>query len=358
MNYLKYLPQIIMKKPVQLTFFITRRCNSACPYCFYLRSTKDSGKGGEAELREIKKIAEEFKNLVWLAFSGGEIFLREDIAEITKAFYDSSKPAVILLPTNGLMPEVIESRVREILDYCTESSVVVKLSLDAVGDKHDEIRGVKGNFSRLMDSYRRLAELKETHSNLDIGINTLYSGLNEDYVEEVIEFVKKLDKVSTHTLSLIRGELVREDLKQVDYNRFKMLSEKLERERKNVYSFRGAKLKTAQDVLQKRLIYKTAQEERRVIPCYAGRLNLVITENLDVYPCEILNRKMGNLRESDYSIQKVLSTGQAEKTLKYILKGECYCTHECYFITNILFNPKLYPSLAKEYLRLSGITGF
>ena len=30
----------------------------------------------------------------------------------------------------------------------------------------------------------------------------------------------------------------------------------------------------------------------------------------------------------------------------------CYCTHECYFMTNILFNPRLYPALAREYIQL------
>jgi len=34
------------------------------------------------------------------------------------------------------------------------------------------------------------------------------------------------------------------------------------------------------------------------------------------------------------------------------MNSRCHCTHECYFMTNILFNPRLYPSLMKEYLLL------
>ena len=34
------------------------------------------------------------------------------------------------------------------------------------------------------------------------------------------------------------------------------------------------------------------------------------------------------------------------------MNKNCYCTHECYFMTNILFNPRLYPALAREYIQL------
>lgn len=36
-----------------------------------------------------------------------------------------------------------------------------------------------------------------------------------------------------------------------------------------------------------------------------------------------------------------------------IAEGNCHCTHECYFIMNILFNPRLYPALFREYARLA-----
>jgi len=352
MRYLKFLPQMVKKEPVQLTFFVTRRCNSRCPYCFYLRSKGERSQGEELSLEEIKEIARGFKNLLWLSFSGGEIFLREDIDEIAKAFYDSSKPAIMLFPTNGLLPDRMEEKMEEVLSYCRGSSIVVKLSIDALGEKQDQIRGVEGNFERLMESYSRLAKLAGRYPNLDIGVNTLYSSLNEEEAEEVIDFVKSLDKVSTHTLSLVRGDLEDEGLKDVDHERYRKLVDKLESERENIYSFPLAKLKTAQDVLQRKLIYQTAREKKRLIPCYAGRLNLVLTENGDVYPCEILSRKMGNLREQDYSMEKLLEGREAREVLSYIAKGECHCTHECYFITNILFNPGLYPRLLREYVRL------
>ncbi|MDH5513163.1 MAG: hypothetical protein OEY27_08130, partial [Gammaproteobacteria bacterium] len=48
-----------------------------------------------------------------------------------------------------------------------------------------------------------------------------------------------------------------------------------------------------------------------------------------------------------------LRGGAARTVLETIRDGECHCTHECYFITNILFNPRLYPALLREYLGLA-----
>ena len=112
-------------------------------------------------------------------------------------------------------------------------------------------------------------------------------------------------------------------------------------------------MKAAQDILQRRLIHRTAVEKRRVVPCYAGRLNVVLTETGDVSPCEILTESLGNVRDYGYNVRRVLRSERAMKAIRAIREGRCRCTHECNFITNILFNPRLYPALLGEYLRLS-----
>lgn len=352
-EYLRFLPEVVRKKPIQLTFFVTRKCNSACSYCFYLRGKERANTGEELSLREIEKIAENFKKILWLALSGGEIFLRDDIDQVVNAFYKNAKPSIILLPTNGTLPEVVGEKVEEILKICRKSNVVVKLSIDALGEEHDRIRGFKGNFAKLMETYNRLAELKRRYRNLDIGVNTVYSRLNQDKIEEIIDFVKGLDAVSTHTLSLVRGDLKNEKVKEVDMERFLSLSKKLESCRSNTYSFPLSRLKTSQDRIQDEIIFRTATEKRRIIKCFAGKLNLVITETGDVYPCEILPMRMGNLRDFKYNLKELLDSEMARSTVGYIARGECYCTHECYMITNILFNPSLYPRLILEWLKLS-----
>jgi MoaA/NifB/PqqE/SkfB family radical SAM enzyme len=78
----------------------------------------------------------------------------------------------------------------------------------------------------------------------------------------------------------------------------------------------------------------------------------VLTESGEVYPCELLAESLGNVRAYDYDVRKILRSEKAGTAVRTIRDQRCYCTHECNYITNILFNPGMYPALAREYLRL------
>ena len=196
------------RKPIQLTFFLTRRCNARCPFCFYL--SREGGATTQAEeltLSEIEKVSSSMGKLLWLAFSGGEIFLRTDLVEITKVFYKNNQPATILFPTNALLTGIIYERIEEILKACPRSSIVVKLSLDGPEEVHDAMRGVPGAYRKTLATYEALGGLLDRYSNFDLGINTVFCSENEDYIDQTIDLVSGLEKIRTHTVSLIRGDV-------------------------------------------------------------------------------------------------------------------------------------------------------
>ncbi|MFZ2196763.1 MAG: radical SAM protein [Thermodesulfovibrionales bacterium] len=345
------------KRPIHLTFFLTRRCNARCPFCFYLKTDTNSvAQNTELSLDEIEKISGSMDSLLWLAFSGGEIYLREDLAEISRIFYRNNRPAIMLFPTNGLLPEVIKSRTEQILRQCPDSIIAVKLSMDGLSHEHDALRNTPGSFEKTMTTYHLLKGLLNKYPNFELGINTVFCSENQDKMDEIIDFANSLEGIKTHTISLIRGNLSDSSFKNIDYRKYSNAIERLEKNLKaslsSIYRFKGAKIKAAQDILQRRLISQTMLDKKRLIPCFAGRLNLVLSENGDVYPCEILTETFGNVRDHDYNLGKVVQTDNAKKIIDSIMNKKCYCTHECYFITNILFNPGLYPSLAREYVQL------
>lgn len=357
-SLLRHAGSILWKRrPIQLTFFVTRKCNARCPFCFYLQSADHPEDGaGELSLDEIGKISRSLGRLLWLAFSGGEVYLRKDLVEISRIFHAQNRPAVMLYPTNGLTPELIRDCTEQILKHCPESVVVVKLSLDGLSAAHDELRQTPGGFDKVMRSYRLLGELLDRYPNFELGINTVFCSGNQDRMDEIIEFVQGLERVKTHTISLVRGNLANAHYKDVDYRKYRHAIERLEKNLKDktsgIYRFKGARLKAAQDILQRRMIYRTAIEQTRLTPCYAGRLNLVLTETGGVYPCETLTESFGNVRDFDYDLQRVLRNEPAQAVMRSIQDHRCHCTHECYFITNILFDPRRYPALLKEYLQL------
>lgn len=354
---LRHAGSIIFKRrPLQFTVFLTRRCNARCAFCFYLSREGNGHSTDELSVAEIDRVSGSLGSLLWLAFSGGEIFLRDDLGEIVDVFYRNTRPAFILLPTNGLMPERILQQVEAIAASCPKSTVVVKLSLDGPPLIHDSLRGVKGAFDRAERTYRGLWGLLDRYPNLEIGINTVFCTANQDAMEETFRIVRTMDRITTHTVSLIRGGVSDPELKMVDMDKYRKAARTMESDllqgRAARYRFGGARLKAAQDILQRKLIYESAVRNQRMVPCFAGKLNLVMTESGAVYPCESFMGEMGNVREAGYDIKDILGSGRAREIIRAIEKDGCHCTHECYMMTNILFNPALYPVLLTQYLRI------
>jgi MoaA/NifB/PqqE/SkfB family radical SAM enzyme len=92
------------------------------------------------------------------------------------AAYKLIRPKIINIPTNATLTDAVYDKVKRVLETCRDSKVIINMSLDGAGDKHDEIRGLKGSFEGFLDTYRKLSRLK--HKNLRIGINTVLSRHN------------------------------------------------------------------------------------------------------------------------------------------------------------------------------------
>lgn len=354
----RHLSSILYKKkPIQLTFFLTKRCNARCPFCFYLsREEAKNNIAPELSLPEIEKMSASLGSLLWLAFSGGEIFLRSDLNEVVRVFYKQNSPAIILLPTNGLLPEIIYRKTIAIVNNCPRSIVTLKVSLDGLEQTHDNLRGVPGAFEKTLETLRLLGGLVEKYDNFELGINSVFCSANQDSMEELTDYVNGLDTVKTHTVSLIRGEVGEKGLKDVDQKKYQntisTMAVNLRSKQASTYRFKGGRIKAAQDIVQRRFIARTQTERKQLVPCYAGRLTVVVTESGDVYPCESFTGKLGNVRESDYDLQQILCSRNTIRALTSIKRKECFCSHECYMMMNILFNPRLYPSIYEEYRRL------
>ncbi|HZY05275.1 MAG TPA: radical SAM protein [Anaeromyxobacteraceae bacterium] len=341
------------RRPVHLTLFVTGSCNLRCPFCFHRRAPEAPDPAPELSLDEIGRVARSMDSLLWLLFSGGEPFLRRDLVEVSALFHQVNRPAFLTYPTNGWFPEVIADRTEEILRSCPESVVVVKVSLDGVGADHDALRRAPGGFERVVRTLERLASLAGRHRRLEVGVNTLFCRENQERMEAIVDFVAGLDGVRSHTLTVARpvpGVATAAGVDPALYRRAGLHLEARWRARRHgSHRFAGAGLKSAQDRLQRRLVHRTLLERRRVVPCYAGRLDLVLSESGDLYPCEgRWDASFGNVRQAGYDVPGMLRSARARRVFEALENGECHCTNECNFLVNILFNPRMHPGLLRH----------
>lgn len=331
--------------PLVLTFSVTNKCNSRCKTCNIWRApTRDSE---ELSLHEIELIFKNMDELYFLNLSGGEPFLREDLVEIISLAKKYLSPNIIHIPSNGLAVDLIERRVKEILEVLSGSKTIltVKLSLDGVGERHDEIRGVRGNFIRVMETYKRLSKLREEYPNFHLGINTIISKFNVDCFDEIVEFVRQLKPDSFVTeIAENRSELfnLQDDIAP-DPRTYEVLIRRFMAKIKDDLKYKRSisKITDASRLVYYEYVIKLLNEKRQVLPCYAGISNAHLSPYGDVWPCCVLGyeKPMGNIRDFDYNFKKLWNSERAKAVRNYIKSGYCYCplANQAYF--NMICSP-------------------
>jgi radical SAM protein with 4Fe4S-binding SPASM domain len=105
--------------------------------------------------------------------------------------------------------------------------------------------------------------------------------------------------------------------------------------------------------LSRALVDAYLHEPLYMHPCQAAALFGVITSTGEVYPCEILDRPMGNLRDFDYDLKALWQQRNAEEVRRFISKTNCNCAYECAMTVNILSHPKYLARLAKGFITKS-----
>jgi len=169
--------------PNMATFIVTWRCNLRCFMCDVWKKTDYD----DMTVDEIRGIFKQIPHLDSLRITGGEPFLRRDLTEITRAIIEENNPSVVHVTTAGVMTE----RILEYAKAVGSKKLHLKLSIDAVGARHDEIRGYRGLYDKSMRTLRGLVELRDKYG-FYVGVNQTITDKNWDHIEPLRAEVGKL----------------------------------------------------------------------------------------------------------------------------------------------------------------------
>jgi MoaA/NifB/PqqE/SkfB family radical SAM enzyme len=334
--------------PMNMTVGVTSKCNSKCKTCHIWQLYRKNPELEKQELKtyEFEKIFKAIgRKVFYVVVTGGEPFLRPDLNKICKSIWEYCSPHILVLPTNGLLPEVIEKKVEEILVGCPDLNLVVNFSLDGIGREHDEIRGIPGNYEALIDAYQKVKKISIEFPKIQVGIHTVISKYNIHSIPKIYEVAKKLEPHSFITeIAEERTELfnvgsgVGPDTGEYRKT-IRLLSKRV---RKDRVKLGDSRLTQALRLAYYELAERTTTEGKQIIPCYAGFASCQITPFGDVWPCCILgyNMPMGNLRQVDYVLQNVWNSPKADRIRYPIRNGICHCPLANASYTNILCNSK------------------
>ena len=323
--------------PINYTLSPSPRCNSKCITCNIWMKRED-----ELKIDEWEKVFQSLGNSpFWFTVSGGEPFMFQDIVELCQLLYKYCHPAIINIPTNSLMHRIIPKKVEAICRNAPESQVIINLSLDGVGEVHDYIRGIPGNFEKFEANYVALRELSRTLPNLNIGIHSVLSNYNIDHAPRLFDyaFSRKPDSYITE----IAEQRVELDTVGIPItppaDKYSVVIDGLI-ERLKSQRFHGvSKITEAFRIEYYQLVKRILREQTQVIPCFAGWASCQIYANGEVWPCCIRADNMANLRDVNYDFRKVWYSDEAERIRTSIRNKECHCPLANASYTNLLMNP-------------------
>jgi MoaA/NifB/PqqE/SkfB family radical SAM enzyme len=328
--------------PFSIVISVSYRCNSKCKTCDVWRKPNDDMTLAEWD----KTFAHIGRGPLYFTFTGGEPFMRKDTADMALSAYQHCRPAVITIPTNGILTKQIIEQVDRLCAGAPKANIGINLSLDEVGQRHDQIRMVPGNWDKAMKTWAELKALQKQHRNLVLTNHTVISNFNIDRFFEIYAGLEPLEPDSY--ITEIAEERV--ELDTIDWDITPIaekygpiadfLSQKAQQRAVKGLAKITQAFRAEYYQLAKRILY----EQRQVIPCYAGWASCQIAPNGDIWSCCIRAEGVGNLRQHNYNLRPIWQ-GQAMAALRRsIAGGECSCPMANASYANMVLHP---PTLAR-----------
>jgi MoaA/NifB/PqqE/SkfB family radical SAM enzyme len=335
LQYLRFLVDKRGMKPVYLIVGLTYDCNSFCRTCFnweQLRKNKEH----ELSLEELQRTFDSLGDLLFVVMSGGEPFLRRDLPDVCETLSVKNHVKQITIPTGAIASDLIARSTEETLKRCPETQIVVNLSIDHAGEKHDWIRGVPGNYEKAKKTYAKLIELRGRYDNLTVNVHTCLCTFNAEELDELFAAVKRdFPSVSFHSFEMLRGDQPDKSIQPITTERYRELLPKLEAYWATYQNYDGF-LKFVK-MYSRRMELAVLEQETQVRPCHAGLVSGVLDARGEVRMCE-LRDAVGNVRDHGFDFNKLWFSPEADAQRASIRAKECHCTHSCFMSSSLVFD--------------------
>jgi MoaA/NifB/PqqE/SkfB family radical SAM enzyme len=178
--------------PTVLIFHCTFVCDAKCEMC------SNWTRGNRKEDMSLEDISKTFDSDLWkkveIAFvSGGEPTTRNDLVEICKIMLDKlPRLRKFGINTTGLTPQRGIPMLTKIAELCHERGVIfsTRVSIDGIGDMHDQVRKVKRGFDKAQITIDAMRELQK-RVPFNFGISTTIFSMNLSDADNILQWARK-----------------------------------------------------------------------------------------------------------------------------------------------------------------------
>lgn len=326
-----------------INFAVTYRCNSRCITCNIWKKYREHPEQREYELtlHEIKKIFNDsqfLKNLTTINLTGGEPFLREDFAALCGFFIKKYPDAGIITNTNALSTSLVFNELKEIVEKHQPRNLSISISLDGIGETHDAIRGMPGNYERVLVLINALQkELPTIHVGVSFTIvPENYKDILKVYAlsqERGIHFDCQFGHISGCYYANA------DDARQFSWDRAA-----LEEVEESIHVIIDDCKKRERSLSDKMTVYfllhmmRYHKQQKRELTCYSGVASCFIDPYGNIFPCVMLDHRWGNAKDG---FDVVWLSDRAKQSRKFINDKRCACWTPCETYNSLMNNPKI-----------------
>jgi glycosyltransferase involved in cell wall biosynthesis/MoaA/NifB/PqqE/SkfB family radical SAM enzyme len=334
----------------RIILFVTKKCNASCEFCFNKDQTVTTE--NEFSLAEIIKITKHMRYLPWLTISGGEPFLRKDLSCICTAFYNNCKTSKITIVTNGSLPETTEETVEKILLDSPGIYLSVAVAFDHIGENHDTIKGLPGCFKKAEETIKKLSHIKYRFpKRISIGINTILNNENSGKITEITDYLCNNMSYDYHVFNPLRiAPKAPPDAGVISNEKYDKLLKTTNKKLSKRTKF-SLKSRLEQAFLEECCDRTLNVHNESYRPCKSINKFLVINNDGNIFPCELLQNSLGNVRENNYKIKTIRKSKYAKNMQKDINRTKCYCQWPCAITSNTFFSFRSHLRIVKNTLR-------
>ena len=308
------VPDIIaMNRPKEATLAITYRCNSRCSMCSIWKVTGFD----EMPPDQYLKLPDSLRTI---NITGGEPFLRSDIVNVARSVHEAAPRSRIVISSNGFLTERIAESMEAINGFHTKLGIGV--SIDGLDGVHDSVRGVEGVFEKAIETVKAVKAV----GIRDVRIGMTIVKENSHQIADVYKLSKELGVEFTTTVAHNSEIYFRktdnsprdalpnfgDDLRKVGDDHLKSFSPK--------NWFRAYHIAGITD---------SAIRASAANMCSAGSRFFFMDPKGDVYPCIVMDKTMGNIKDFE-NIEALLSTETAQN-VRSMVKS---CRQDCWMVCN------------------------
>jgi sulfatase maturation enzyme AslB (radical SAM superfamily) len=281
-------------RPTVLIYNCTWVCDARCEMC---NNWKHGDRKSDMTLEQLEPALTHrfWSNVENLNISGGEPTTRNDLPEMVEMFHRHlPRLRKIGINTTGLTPHRAIPMLTRIVEFCASRDLLlsVRVSLDGIGDIHDQVRHVQRGFDKACATIEAMQALSQQHPSFQFGIAATIFATNLEDAHNILVWAraKKLDIVF-NMLRFTDAMLNNRELEQtIGFH---------EREEEYMRSFFLERVQeesvfSGQTFLYLHYADMIANGYKRTMPCPFRSQGLLLNPYGDLYYCENSNA-IGNV---------------------------------------------------------------